>query len=273
MPKKKRKAGKRNKFVSGIRNGFGFAAKLFLRVVPVAVLVALLFLVFFKVRGVLYADPALDIREIRVSPANVLPPAVKTELERRWIGKNIFTADVRAVSRFLEQEPVVLKAETVKSFPAALAVRIAQRIPFALIRFASSGPSAVISEDGMVLGGEEDAESFTGPAFDAFETGWKKPVKGTRMTAKGFPQAVAFYQQFKHHPLAARETLTLLSLDYLGNLTVTLGEGPEVKLGRRPVEMLAQLQKLDPFLDPGERPKIQYVDLQFDDVIVKRRNK
>ena len=274
MAKKKRKSAKRSKLAAGVQSAFGAAGRLLLKLVPAVVLGLLVLFGFFKVRDVLYADPALEIRQIRILPADALPLPLKAELEKQWLGRNIFSADVRQISRFLARDPNVFKAEAVKKFPSTLTVTITQRVPFARVRFTHDGATALISEDGMILDREEDeARAFEGPALDAFETSWKKPVRGALMAPKGFNQTVQFYQQFQHHPLAAHETLTRLSLDYLGDLTVTLGDGPDVKLGRRPVEMMKQLQKLDPFLDPAERPKIQYIDLQFEDVVVKRKGK
>ncbi len=274
MARKKRKRVKHSRFLAGIQSVTGLMGRAILRLVPVVALGALIFIGFSKVRELLYADPALGIREIKVIPENILPASLKADLEKKWVGKNIFMADVKAVSRFLAKDPIVLRAETVKVFPSTLLIHLSQRTPFARIRFVRDGEAAIISEDGVILGVEKTWDSpFEGPSFEAFETRWKKPVQGVPMPPKGFTRAVEFYRQFKQHPLSSHETLTRMSLDYLGNLTVTLGTGPDVKVGRHPVDMLKSLQKLNPFLDPAERSRIQYVDLQFEDVIVKKKGK
>ncbi len=273
MAKKKKKTGKRNHWTKGLQAAVSGGGRILARVLPIALLSVLIFLGFTRVRDALYADSALEVRQIQITPAGILPEALKTELDRRWLGRNIFSADVEAVSKFLTQDPAVLKAETVKKFPATLDVRITPRQPFAYVSYVRGGQSAVLSEDGVILE-LADAKTAGGkPTLDAFETKWKKPVKGIWMAPKGLENSVAFYHQFQQHPLAAQEEITRMSLDYLGNLTMTLGTGPEVKLGRYPLQLLRSLHKLDPFLDPAERAKIQYVDLQFKDVIVKKRTR
>jgi len=275
MAKKKKKVNtaKRKAWVSGVQTAALTGIRFILRLLPITILSTLLFFGFTRVRQALYADPALDVRQIQITPAGFLPAAVKSELDKQWLGTNIFSADVRKVSSFLTKDPSVLKAETVKKFPGTLDVQITPRLPFARLTLVKGGQAAVISEDGFVLSLMDAKSEFNGPSLDAFEAGVKIPVKGKHLALKGLEQAVAFYRQFQHHPLSASETITRLSLDYLGNLTFTLGTGPEVKLGRKPVELINRLHKLDPVLDPAERANIQYVDLQFEDVIVKKRTR
>ncbi|MBP9866379.1 MAG: FtsQ-type POTRA domain-containing protein [Candidatus Omnitrophica bacterium] len=276
MAKKKKKvnSAKRKAWLSGLQTAALTGVRFMARLLPIAILSALFFLGFIRVRDALYADPSLDVRQIQITPAGFLPAALKTELDKQWLGTNIFSADVRKVSSFLTKDPAVLKADTVKKFPSTLNVQITPRLPFARVSYAKGGPSAVISEDGMVLSLMDAKSEFNGPYLDAFESEWKVPVKGKRQAPKGLEQAVAFYHQFQYHPLAATENITRINLDYLGNLTLTLGTGPEVKLGRKPVELLNLLHKLDPIMaDPAERSKVQYVDLQYEDVIVKKRTR
>lgn len=275
MAKKKKKVtpAKRKAWLTGVQTAVMMMVRVTGRLLPVAILSALFYLGFMRVRDALYADPSLDVRQIQVTPEGFLPAAVKTELDQQWIGTNIFAADVRKISAFLAKDPAILKADTVKKFPGTLNVQITPRLPFARITFAKGGQAAVISEDGFVLSLLGAKDEFKGPSLDAFESEWKVPVKGKQMAVKGLDQAVEFYRQFQYHPMAASESITRLSLDYLGNLTITLGAGPDVKLGRKPLEYLNSLHKLDPVLDPAERAKIQYVDLQFEDVIVKKRTR
>lgn len=273
MPKKKKKTAKKSKWLSGLQQSARTFFKVGMRIVPIALLSVLIYFGFVRVREALYADSALEIKQIQITPEGFVPAALKAEIDKKWIGKNIFTADVQDVSRLLTRDPAVLKAETVKQFPATLAVEITPRKPFARVTYVRGGTPAVLSEDGVVL---EILDAKSGDemlVLDAFETDWKKPEKGKWQAPKGLQASVEFYHLFQQHPLAAQEKITRMSLDYLGNLTITLNQGPEVKLGRHPVSLLRSLHKLDPFLDPVERPKIQYIDLQFEDVVVKKRTR
>ena len=275
MARKKKKVSpaKRKALVSGVQIAALTGIRFIGRLLPVAILSALLFLGFMRVRDALYADSALEVRQIQITPSGFIPAALKAELDKQWLGTNIFSADVQKVSAFLIKDPTVLKADTVKKFPSTLDIQITPRVPFARVSFVKGGASAIISEDGVILGLLDTKSEFNGPTLDVFESEWKAPVKGKRLVPKGLEQAVAFYRQFQYHPLAETEKITHMSLDYLGNLTITLGTGPDLKLGRKPVELLNLFHKLDPILDPVERSKIQYVDLQFADVLVKKRTR
>jgi cell division septal protein FtsQ len=274
--KKKKKtspAKRKAAWVSGIQTAALTGARITARLLPIAVVSALVFFGFTRIREALYSDPALEVRQIQIIPAGFLPETLKKELDQKWLGTNIFSADVRKVSAFLTKDPAVLKADTVKKFPSTLQVQITPRRPFARVSFVKGGQAAVISEDGVILNLLDSKSQFEGPLLEAFESKLKVPVKGKHLAPKGLDQAVAFYHQFQYHPLAASEKITQMSLNYLGNLSITLGAGPEVKLGNKPVELLSLFHKLDPILDPAERSKIQYIDLQFEDVIVKKRTR
>ena len=67
------------------------------------------------------------------------------------------------------------------------------------------------------------------------------------------------------------EVLTRIGIDHLGNVSIILGNGPQIRLGRRPMDSLKSLEKTIPLLKSEERSKIEYVDLQYDNVIVKRK--
>ena len=180
MAKKKKKgsATKRKVLVAGVQTAALTGGRFITWLLPIAILSALFLLGFSRVRDALYADPALNVRQIQITPAGFLPAALKTELDKQWLGTNIFFADVRKISSFLTQDPTVLKADAVKKFPSTLAVQITPRHPFARVSYVKGGPSAVISEDGVVLSLLEAKSEFNGPFLDAFESDWKVPVKG-----------------------------------------------------------------------------------------------
>ena len=106
---------------------------------------------------------------------------------------------------------------------------------------------------------------------EAFESGIREPRTGKSFKNRGFLEAMKFLKSFRAHPLAGREKVTRIGLDHLGNVTVTLGDGPQIRLGPRPLERLEALEKIAPLLQEGEREQISYIDLQFDQVIVKRK--
>ena len=88
---------------------------------------------------------------------------------------------------------------------------------------------------------------------------------------KGFEAANQFTREFSKHPLAQFESISKITLDHIGNVSVTLGKGPELRLGRKPLEAMKSFDKIAPILESPDRLKIDYVDLQFNNVIVKQK--
>jgi len=254
---------------------WGAVAGIFSHTLPVLILAGLVYFGFGRVKQALVTDPLLNVRVLSISPADVLAPETKAALEKKWLGRNIFSVDLAQLSLEVMARPEVLRAEVVRILPGTLSIRAQKRLPFACLQTHTNGEGWLISEDGMIL------KKLTGPLsasgeckiqLEAFAAS-KLPSPGHYFPVKGFERAVEFYRAFMRAPLAEREKISRLSLDYLGNLTFYLAGGPAVKVGSRPLDLLSQFYKLAPFLEPAERQGIEYIDLQFKDVVVKRRKK
>ena len=268
MSRKKR--GKRN----GKRGGFGAFLKTSIhfagKVIPILILILGGGAAFVGMRGLLFADPHLSIQHITVTPSDAISRDQRLRLESILSGKNILKADVRKVSTMLEKDPWIEEAVVTKRVPSEIAIDVRRRLPVAYVRFAPSGGLALVSDDGMVL---ETPSSRTAAALviEVAGTGAKEPRVGERLHVKGFEQANQFLREFPKHPLAQFEAVTKIVLDHIGNVNVTLGKGPELRMGRKPLEAMKSFDKIAPILESTERQKIDYVDLQFNNVIVKQK--
>ena len=107
--------------------------------------------------------------------------------------------------------------------------------------------------------------------IQAYGMGRRTPRRGTVFVHRGFQEAIAFLLAFQEHAMARYETVTTIRLDSSNNGAVKLAEGPEIRLGRHPVENLSELEKVIPLLEQEDLSRVEYIDLQYDDVIVKRR--
>ena len=270
MPKKKRrKSGRGKKFLrwGGIVTG---AFRLVFRIFPLAAAAALAGGLFVTVRQALYADSALAVSRIVVEPSEALPAIERRALETKFLGKNILRVNLRAVSRELEKDPQIRRAAVVRRLPAELRVFLELRKPVALIQFSPKGSFGLVSEDGMILDTllRPNASMFL---IEAYAAGIKEPQSGAVVPGRGYTEAIRFMKAFWDHPLSRREAISKISLDHLGNVTAVLGNGPAVRLGRRPAERMKALEKVVLLLQGENRAGIDYVDLQFDNIIVKRK--
>ena len=269
MAKKRRKKSK-GSALAGLNVFFRASGGLFRKAFPTLVILVLAGGLFLGVRDALYADPSLSIQKIWVDPPESISVARRQDLEMRLIGKNILQVDLKLIARELERNPEIQNARIVRHLPSQVSIEIENRKPVALIRFSSRGSFGLISEDGMILDVLKDrTASFL--VFEVFNGEAKEPQIGYRLKNPGFKEAIKFVHAFWDHPLARLETVTKISLDHLGNVTITLGEGPDVHLGREPVERLAAIEKISHLLDKEDRKKLDYIDLQFDHIIVKRK--
>ena len=108
--------------------------------------------------------------------------------------------------------------------------------------------------------------------LEAFELGLKEPRVGETVKNRAFQESIRFLKAFRGSPLGKREPLSRIGFDGAGNVHILFASGPpKIFLGRRPSERMAALDKVAPLLEREGRERIDYVDLEFDQVIVKRK--
>jgi cell division septal protein FtsQ len=155
--------------------------------------------------------------------------------------------------------------------PGTVRIEIRKRKPIANVQLRPGGSYAIAADDGFII----EARPASDPAWiliEDFGETFKEPRIGARLQNKGFAEALRFMKVFRRHELARRETVTRISLDAYGNVTVRLGEGPDFQLGRRASERLSFLTKAVYLFKTEPRENIEYMDLQYDRVAVKRKS-
>ena len=259
------------------KNGFAFAGRLILqggglilKTLPALLIFGAAGGLFVGVRGALYADPRMNISEVVVDPAAALSRGRMQDLETRLMGKNILQIDLDRVALELQTNPSIRSARVSRQLPSSLRVDIETRTAAAFIQFSPKGSVGLISEDGMVLD-MAPAPNASLPLVEAYGLGYKQPEIGMQVKSRGFSETMQFLKQYWKHPMSKRETLSRLSLDPAGHLTLTLSGGPDIRLGRQPSHRMQTLVKIMHLLEGPERTEIEYVDLQYDNIIVKRK--
>jgi cell division septal protein FtsQ len=241
-----------------------------LRALPWAVGIGMIAGLLIGVRDVLYADPHLIVKEIRVQPADSLVASQRAMLESKLINRSLLTVRLNSIAQEIEKNPAVLKARVSRRFPSVIQIDIQNREPAAFVKFAPGGKAGLVSEDGMILDVTAEPNGSL-PLIEVYALAPRVPRLGDSFRQRGFGEAVEFVRLFRQHPLSQRESLTRMSLDPLGNVAVTLGAGPEMRLGTKPAGKLAVMDRMLLLLEGKDRSQIEYMDLQFDNVIVKRK--
>jgi cell division septal protein FtsQ len=271
MGKKKRKKFSKNKRLAWMGSVLGGAVQLFVKSLPLFALCTLLGFLFLGIRKALYADSYLSIRRIVLEPFDALPPQEKQEIESRWLGKNMLTVNLQNMSKELQKDPKIRVVRVSLVFPSILKIEIEKRQLLGMIQLSPRGSFGLVSEDGVIF----EVAKERNPSFVLFEAyGWdqKEPRIGLKLKHQGFREAVKFLNAFEGHPLSHQETVTKIVLDRAGNVSLVLGGGPEIRLGRHPLERLGAMERVKPIILHGEgRAKIDYIDLEFDNIVVKSK--
>ena len=269
---RKSRRSKKNGFWGLIGKFFSFLVIGLLKLIPVGLIAAAFLFGVFGVKKILCADTHLQVRAIRVVPAGTLSAQSVKILEDKIIGKNIFSLDLKRIASQIELGPGAQSVRVVRELPATLRIDIKKRKPVANVLFREGGHYGVAAEDGMII-----ATSATpDPAWvvmEDFSESYTKPSIGARINNKGFFEALRFLDAFNGHELARKEKVTRIELDAYGNVTVRLGEGPDFQLGRQPSEKLSMLTKAMYLFENEPRETVEYMDLQFDRVAMKRKGK
>jgi len=267
----KRKKSRKNTPWKSLWGGLRVAFTAALRMLPTVAAAGVAVGLFWGVREALYADPQLNIHQVLVDPVTGLANEKRQDLESRLLGKNILKIDLNRIAEELEKKPAIQSARVDRILPSSVNIGISTRTPVAFIKFTPSGRFGLISEDGMILDIAAEKNNSL-PLVEAFGLEMKEPRIGLPLKNRGFVEVVRFLKAYWQHPVSGREPLSRISLDAQGNVSITLGPGPEIRLGRHPSSRINVLEKMMYLIEGNDRKQLEYVDLQFDNVIVKRKN-
>jgi cell division protein FtsQ len=270
MGKRKKKKSSSTLTWKATKGFFRLLSKGILKGTPLFLFGAAGFLVFWAVRENLYADPGLQIQAIQVVPHGSLSEAKLKGLQEAYLGKNLLKLSLGDVAESIEQDPKILEARVSREFPKTLKIEVAERTPFAQLQLEGKGPFYAAAEDGVVLD-DGAGRNKNLLLVEVSEAPGAQPKKGKKFPLPGFEQGVKAAKAFWTHPFAKSESLERLRLDHLGNVSFVLKDGPELRLGRDPLGKLYMLESLVPLLKGTDRKEIIYMELQFNDLVVKKK--
>jgi cell division septal protein FtsQ len=270
MGKKKIKRirkGGRFGWIGGLFRGIGW---LCLKLIPIALLAGLIIFSGIQIRKVLYEDRLLRVQEIRVLPPDVLSAQSIRTLEDKLLGKNILLLDLRKIASQIELGPGAQSVRVVREMPSTVRIEIQKRKPVANVKLSEDGGYAIVAEDGYII----EIRNELDPAWILIEDlseSMKEPRVGVRLQNKGFHEALRFMTVFRRQSIARKETVTRIRLDLYGNVVVRLGEGPDFQMGRKASERIPVLEKALYLFKTEPRENVEYMDLQYDRIAVKRK--
>jgi hypothetical protein len=271
MGKKKFRKGKKGWFFAFLGATIRGTGWLLWKLLPLALIAGVLVYAGFVVKKGLCEDRWLRVQGVQIVPPDALSPQSIRRLEDKILGKNILLLDLKKIASTIELGPGAQSVSVVREMPTTIRIEIQKRRPIANVQLRPGGPYAIVADDGFII----ESRPALDPAWilvEDFSESFKEPRIGARLQNKGFAEALRFMKVFRSHELARRETVTRVSLDPNGYVTVRLGEGPDFKLGRKASECMTSLTNAVYLLKTEPRENIEYMDLQYDRVAVKRKS-
>ncbi len=254
----------------GIISFLGLVLAWLLRVIPLGLSLALVIFIFLGVRKMLYADPYFRVNKIAVVPSGVLTQGEYRYLEQEAAAKSILRVDLKQISKNLERNPKVKRADVMRVLPNQLKVFLATRTAVFQVRFQSSGAYYLIGNDQMVLGSKSAPEPDL-VILEDFSAKKKAYTFGTLFQNRYFDRIVEIMEWIKSDPLLGSESTSKLVVDQLGNVSMILNDGIELKVGKEPNLSEAKRALLKKLLRSPERDSLVYLDLRYHDVVVKKK--
>lgn len=249
---------------------FKFAFQGTVKLIPLALFGCFIFLVFWGIRAELYADPGFQIENVEIFPETALPHETLQALEKLYLGQNLFKISLQKAAAEVEQNARIREARVTREFPRTLRIQIVERAPFAQVFFQPKGPYYVTGEDGVVIEAVLSQRSNLLPV-EVLDGKPLKPAAGDKLTLDGLKEGIQLVKAFWEHPLAESEQIDRLRIDRLGNSAILLRKGPELRFGHHPLKRLPMLTLLKPLLEGPDRDRIVYIDLQYQDLVVKKK--
>lgn len=225
---------------------------------------------FWTVRKNLYADAGFSVKTLEILPEKGLQHAARKELEKLYLGRNLFQISPAEVASVVQRNTRIRTAHVLRGFPNKLKIEIVERNPFLQFQSEPTGYYYTAAEDGVVLDVDTQRKKEL-LLFEALHMKGKKWEVGEELSLPGLKEGIACAQAFARHPLALSEKIDRIRLDHLGNVSLLLQGGPELRMGRNPLKKFYLLDTITSFLKGAERNQIVYFELQYKDLIVKKK--
>ena len=241
------------------------------RVLPLVIVVLVGWFGFQNVRADLFQDPYFRLKNIDIQTDGILTPA--QIIPSLGLQKNMSLFDVSPpqMAKALRAMPRIRKFMIYKHFPDEVVVQIQERKPVFQLRLVGKMQGFLVDSDGVLFKFEDALQPNLLIVEDDL------PANKSLRLGRNYPfhhlqSILSTYSLAGENDLLKNEKIEKIAIDSLNNLSLFLEEDHlELKLGREDIsERLAKLNSVENLLtDKKERQNVRYIDLRFDDVIVR----
>jgi len=225
---------------------------------------------FFGVRQMLHADPFFQIEKITVFPAGILSSSELQFLEMKTKGKSLMEINLKELSKNLERNPKVERAEVVRILPKQLNVYLIKRMPMLQVQTRSGGAYYMISKDQVITAIHKQARPDI-LVLEDHNASQKKYSVGMLYQNSNFESLRNLFILIQNEPALRKENLIKMTTDQMGNISLFLKDGLELKVGKELNLSPAAQMVLGSLLKSKSRSEYLYLDLRYRDIIIKKK--
>lgn len=244
--------------------------RLSIRFIPLGIVIAVLSFVFFGVRQMVEADPYFHVERVSVFPSGLLNSSEYRFLGDETRARSLLEIDLKKISRNLEKNPKIKQANVVRSLPDRINIFLKARLPFVQVQLKPDGPYYSVAEDQLILSKQKSRQPDL-MVLEDFSAQKKVYSAGLLYQNIHFHELSPLFESLKHDAILSTETVSRVKMDQLGNLSLILNDGIELKIGQGLALSEGARLVLGSVLRSNERNQILYVDLRYRDMIVKKK--
>lgn len=269
--KRRKKSRKRTFSFSFLRDLFIGLFSLVFKNSGILILVGLIVALSIWFKHYCLNDDAFDVQKIQITKTHAFSRDTILSLSGIEPERNIFMIDLRKVSRVLEKQPRIKRAEVRRVLPHTIAIDIVERKEIAQVKLPFRKTYYLIDFEGCVLPPLlKDAQSGL-PIIEARFSSKTALQPGDFFWNEGIQNSFSLQKQINEHPILSSEPFVKILVDPALNMSFFLYDEIEIKVGKDPTGSLSKLDKVQDVFNPETRSQIKYIDLRFKDVVIKKK--
>ena len=235
------------------------------------ILAGVLLFLFMGMRNYCCSSDAFILNTINFTKTSYLTRDLLIKESGITFGENVFSLDIERASKQIEKMPRVKSAVIVRRLPDTLEFNIVERKEFAQIKVPMRNKFYLIDRDGMVLDPVLSEERDNLVTIETKFTNKSYLEPGKRFYSPAIEKAFQLIEVCSAENVLTNEKVSQISIDTGDNITLILSDGINIKLGANPSSCLKKLESLDDVLSGAMRESIEYIDLRFKDLIVRKK--
>jgi cell division protein FtsQ len=243
-----------------------------IRCIPIAVICALLFFGFLTIKKYLYADIYFVITNLRITTDRFYPKEDVALRGNIKSGESIFAVDVKKIADSLKTDSRIKEVQVRKVFPNTLDITMSIREEYAYLTMPDKKRFYLMDREGYIIllnDGRDLKPEF--PVIVDGATLRKRIPLGSKHLTGNISNSFFVLEYLKNEGYFTTLEVKEVIIDRLNSLSLVIKDGLEIKLGTtRLIENMQKLPHLIKIFEEEKNVKFKYIDLRFDDIIVKK---